>query len=64
MIDAIRESVKRAYAGIQAIKESSSYQTMIAHTDWSHLFEKQAELLAQEIEDLKATLEELTNEST
>jgi formylglycine-generating enzyme required for sulfatase activity len=59
MIDSIRESVKRTHAVIQAIKESSSYQTTVTHTDWSHSFEKQAKLLAQEIEDLKVTLEEL-----
>lgn len=63
-IDTIRESIKRTCAGIQKIKESTSYQTMVTHTDWSHLFEKQAELLAQEIESLEATLEELSNEPT
>jgi hypothetical protein len=63
-IDTIRESVNRTCAGIQAIKESTSYQTMITHTDWSHLFENQAKLLIQEIEVLKATLAELSNEPT
>jgi hypothetical protein len=63
-IDTIRESLKRTCAGIQQIKESTSYQTMVAHTDWSHLFEKQAELLVQEIKSLEATLAELSNEPT
>jgi hypothetical protein len=63
-IDAIREAMKRTCAGIQAIKESTSYQTMDTHTDWSHLFENQAKLLVQEIDALKATLEELPNEPT
>lgn len=63
-IDAIREAMKRTCAGIQAIKESASYQTMGTHTDWSHLFENQAKLLVQEIKALKATLEELPNEPT
>jgi hypothetical protein len=64
IIVTIRESMKRTCAGIQSIKESTSYQTMVTHTDWSHLFENQATLLVQEIEVLKATLEELPNEST
>jgi hypothetical protein len=63
-IDTIRESLKRTCAGIQQIKESTSYQTMVTHTDWSHLFEKQAELLVQEIKSLEATLAELSNEPT
>lgn len=62
IIDTIRDSMKRTCAGIQQIKESTSYQTMVTHTDWSRLFEKQAELLVQEIESLEATLEELSNE--
>lgn len=64
IIDTIRESMKRTCAGIQAIKESTSYKTMVTHTDWSHLFENQAKLLVQEIEILKTTLEKLPNEPT
>lgn len=64
IIDTIRESMKRTCAGIQSIKESTSYQTMVTHTDWSHLFENQAKLLVQEIEILKTTLEKLPNEPT
>ena len=64
IIVTIRESTRRTCAGIQAIKESTSYQTMVTHTDWSHLFENQAKLLVQEIEILKTTLEKSLNEPT
>lgn len=64
IIDTIRESMKRTCAEIRAIKESTSYQTIVTHTDWSHLFDSQAKLLVQEIDILKATLEELPYEHT
>jgi hypothetical protein len=53
----IREALQKARGNIQGIKRSVTYRTMTESTDWLALFEKQAEVLDQEIESLCKTLE-------
>ena len=56
-IAGIREALERTRGSIQEIKRSTTYRTMADNTDWFALFEKQAERLDQEIENLSETLE-------
>jgi hypothetical protein len=56
-IAGIRDSLERTRTHIHEIKRSSTYQTMLENADWTELFEKQAKLLDQEIENLALTLE-------
>lgn len=56
-ITGIRETVESAKAALAAMKGTSTYRTMTESTDWFSLFEKQAELLDQEIENLRENLE-------
>jgi hypothetical protein len=59
----IREALERMRIHIEAIKRSQTYQTMTEHADWAGLFEKQALLLDQEIENLTVTLEEIQDDA-
>lgn len=58
-IAGIREALGRSRSSVQEIKRSTTYQTMTESTDWFSLFEKQAKLLDQEIENLCVTLKEM-----
>ena len=57
-IAGIREALGRSRSSIKEIKCSTTYQTMTESTDWFYLFQKQAKLLDQEIENLCETLKE------
>jgi len=61
-IAGIRDSLERTRTHIHEIKRSSTYQTMLDNADWAELFEKQAKLLDQEIENLSVTLEEIQDD--
>ena len=61
-IAGIREALLKARGNIQEIKCSITYRTMTESTDWLALFEKQAEVLDQEIESLCETLEGVTDD--
>lgn len=61
-IAGIREALGRSRSSIQEIKRSMTYQTMMESTDWFSLFEKQAKLLDQEIENLRETLNEIPDD--
>jgi hypothetical protein len=61
-IAGIREALQKASGNVQEIKCSVTYRTMTESTDWLALFEKQAEVLDQEIESLCETLEGVTDD--
>ena len=61
-IAGIREALGRSRSSIQEIKRSTTYQTMAESTDWFSLFEQQAKLLDQEIENLCVTLKEMPDD--
>ncbi len=63
-ISGIREALERARASILQIKSSPTYRTMVENPEWIALFEKQAEILDQEIELLSETLEESVDDDT
>ena len=54
--------MQKVRGSIQEIKRSVTYRTMTESADWFALFEKQAEVLDQEIEGLCDTLEGLTDD--
>lgn len=54
----IREALERTRASILQIKSSPTYRTMVENPEWITLFEKQSEILDQEIELLSEKLEE------
>lgn len=62
-IEGIRESLERSRAGIEKIKRSYTYQTMVTHSDWAAWFDEQAKLLAREIEKLTSVLESNEDET-
>ncbi len=61
-IAGIREVLERSRVKIQEMKRSTTYQTMTENADWLFLFEKQAELLDQEIDNLCETLKDMPDE--
>lgn len=61
-IAGISEALQKARANVQEIKCSVTYRTMTESTDWLALFEKHAEVLDQEIENLCETLEGMTDD--
>lgn len=61
-IAGIREALQKARANVQEIKCSVTYRTMTESTDWFALFERQAEVLDQEIESLCEILEGFTDD--
>jgi hypothetical protein len=63
-IAGIRDSLERTLTHIHLIKRSATYQTMLENANWAELFEKQAKLLDQEIENLSVTLEEIQDDDT
>lgn len=61
-ITGIREALQKARANVQQIKCSVTYRTMTESTDWLALFERNAEVLDQEIESLCEKLEGMTDD--
>jgi hypothetical protein len=61
-ITGIREALERTRTRVDGIKHSSTYQTMTEHPDWIGLFDQQAMLLDQEIENLTLALEEMEDD--
>ncbi len=62
-IEAIREALEKTRREIDIMKQSSTYRTMVENDDWDAVFEEQAELLNQEIENLTAELEATDQDS-
>jgi hypothetical protein len=61
-ITGIREALERTRTRVDEIKHSSTYQTMTEQPDWIDLFDRQAKLLDQEIENLTLALEEMEDD--
>ena len=59
----IREALERIRANVQAIKVSTTYQTMTENADWDVLLESQALLMDQEIGNLTVALEDMQDDT-
>ena len=51
-IGAVRESLARTRAELEALKESPSYRSAVGQADWAAYFEEQGRLLDRQIEQL------------